>query len=75
MSILINGTVYDRRKHRVLIDGEETVLTYDSYSGSRGHQYLTPCNGGSHAFPFLLRKGQRFRTNGHVYEILTGGDE
>ena len=57
----------------VKIDGTETtLLRYDSYSGSRGHQYLTPGNRVSHAFPWRLegRQGQRFRTGGHDYEIV-----
>jgi hypothetical protein len=55
---------------RVKIDGVETTLTYDCYSGSRGHQYLTPGATASHAFTYKLTKGQKFRTNGHTYEIL-----
>lgn len=60
------------RVYRVKIDGVETTLTYDSYSGARGHQYLTPGNAASHAFPFTLglMAGQRFKTNGHTYEVL-----
>ncbi len=57
--------------HRVKIDGVETTLTYDKTSGARGAQYLTPGNKESHAFSTLLCAGQRFRTNGHTYEVLT----
>lgn len=57
--------------HRVLIDGVETTLTYDRFSQARGHQYLTPGAASSHAFSQAIHKGQRFRTNGHSYEILT----
>ncbi len=57
--------------HRVKIDGVETTLTYDCYSGSRGHQYLTPGATSSHAFPERLVRGQAFRTSGHHYEVLT----
>lgn len=56
-------------KH-VLIDGVYTPLTYDSFSGARGHQYLTPGNTSSHAFSQALFVGQKFRTNGHDYEVL-----
>lgn len=57
--------------HEVIIDGVKTTLTYQSYSGSRGHQYLTPGNASSHAFQQALCKGQKFRVNGHTYEVLT----
>jgi hypothetical protein len=55
----------------VTIDGVETTLRYDSFSGSRGHQYLTPGNRSSHAFPWKLedRRNTAFRTNGHDYVI------
>ena len=55
----------------VTIDGVETTLRYDAYSGARGHQYLTPGNRASHAFPWRLedKRGQVFRTNGHTYEV------
>jgi hypothetical protein len=59
-----------RRCVRVKIDGCETTLTYDSFSGARGHQYLTLDHAASHAFNALLEDGQRFRTNGHDYEVL-----
>lgn len=55
---------------KVKIDGVETTLTFDSVSGSRGYQYLTPGNAASHAFPHPLRVGKRFRTNGHDYEVI-----
>jgi hypothetical protein len=55
---------------RVTIDGVPTTLTYDRHSGTRGHQYLTAGNAASHAFAQPLVVGQRFRTNGHHYEIL-----
>lgn len=58
-------------KHRVEIDGVETVLTYDQESGNRGHQYVTPDNRASHAFQECLKKGQEFRVNGHLYKILS----
>jgi hypothetical protein len=57
--------------HKVRIDGVETTLTYQSYSGARGHQYLTPGNASSHAFRDPLKKGDHFRTNGHTYEVLS----
>ncbi len=57
--------------HEVRIDGKETTLTFASYSGSRGYQYRTPGNTASHAFPWELAKGMRFRTNGHDYEVLS----
>lgn len=57
--------------HKVRIDGVETTLTYNKFSGARGHQYLTPGATSSHAFSQTLQAGQRFRTNGHDYEILT----
>ena len=55
----------------VTIDGVDTTLTYDSHSGSRGYQYLTPGNRASHAFPWKLedRRGHSFRINGHEYVI------
>lgn len=58
---------------RVKIDGVETTLTYDQYSGARGYQYLTPGAASSHAFPWKLddMKGRSFRTGGSNYEILT----
>lgn len=57
---------------RVKIDGVETTLTFDSLSGSRGYQYLTPKNESSHAFSSPLEHMPRkFRTNGHVYEKIT----
>lgn len=61
---------------RVKIDGVETTLRYDSHSGSRGHQYLTPGNRASHAFPWRLehRAGQAFRINGHDYVVLSASD-
>lgn len=59
-----------RPSFHVRIDGEETTLTYDAFSGARGHQYLTPGNASSHAFGFELQVGQSFRTNGHRYEVL-----
>lgn len=57
-------------KFKVKIDGVETTLTYDRESGARGKQYLTPGNASSHAFPFPLRVGEKFRVNGHDYEVL-----
>ena len=60
--------------YRVRIDGVETVLTFDSYSGARGHQYLTPGNVSSHALPFPLARmkpGEKLYTNGHVYEFVS----
>lgn len=55
----------------VVIDGVETVLTFDRFSGARGYQYLTPPgNAGSHAFNAPLRAGECFRTNGRRYHIL-----
>ena len=61
----------DKRTHRVQIDGIETTLTFDSHSGSRGYQYLTPGNVSSHAFSTPLQAGQHFTTNGHTYRVLT----
>lgn len=58
------------RSVQVRIDGIETILTFDSQSGSRGYQYLTPGNTASHAFAAPLQPGQSFRTNGHSYEVL-----
>lgn len=57
---------------KVVIDGKETVLTYDSYSGARGYQYLTPDKGRSHAFARRLNelRGTEFKTNGHAYKVL-----
>jgi hypothetical protein len=55
---------------RVRIDGVETTLTYDCFSGARGYQYLTPGAASSHAFGEPLQEGTAFRTNGHRYEIL-----
>ncbi len=62
---------------RVKIDGVETTLRYDSHSGNRGHQYLTPGNRASHAFPWRLehRAGQAFRINGHDYVVLGGSTD
>jgi hypothetical protein len=57
--------------HDVKIDGVPTTLRFDSFSGSRGYQYLTPRNASLHAFPFQLQPGQSFRTNGHHYEVLS----
>jgi len=57
----------------VKIDGVETELRYDSHSGNRGHQYLTPGSRASHAFVGRLEqlpKGARLRTNGHTYELM-----
>lgn len=56
--------------YKVLIDGVEDTLTYDRESGARGRQYLTNNNRASHAFSFKLEPGQKFRTNGHNYEVL-----
>ena len=58
-------------QHRVRIDGHETTLTFDRYSGARGNQYLTPGNTSSHAFVEPLVAGTVFRTNGHRYEVLS----
>jgi hypothetical protein len=55
---------------RVKIDGVVTTLTFDSRSGSRGYQYLTPGATRSHAFREPLAPGQKFRTSGHDYEVL-----
>lgn len=57
---------------KVRIDGIETVLTFDAYSGARGYQYLTPGARASHAFPWRLEgaPSSSFHTNGHHYEIL-----
>jgi hypothetical protein len=58
---------------RVRIDGVETTLTFDQWSGSRGYQYLTPGAAASHAFSFKLEDlepGSSFRTNGHTYLVL-----
>jgi hypothetical protein len=55
--------------YRVTIDCVDTILSYDSYSGARGYQYLTPDKSSSHAFGKYLVPGQRFRTNGHEYEV------
>ena len=57
-------------KFLVKIDEREKTLTYDSHSFQRGFQYLTANHGQSHAFNFELKVGWKFRTNGHVYEIL-----
>lgn len=57
--------------HEVIIDGVSTVLTFRGNSGSRGYEYNTPGNASSHCFGEPLRAGQRFRTNGHFYEVLT----
>jgi hypothetical protein len=57
---------------RVKIDGVETTLTFDSHSGSRGYQYLTPGATSSHAFRERLVPGQKFRASGHDYEVLSG---
>lgn len=59
-------------KFIVEVDGVETTLTFDSHSGSRGYQYLTPGAGGSYAFPFQLETqiGAAFRTGGHAYKIV-----
>lgn len=54
---------------RVIIDGVETTLTYDRYSGNRGYQYLTPGNTASHAFQRQLGTGQHFTCNGHTYYV------
>jgi hypothetical protein len=54
----------------VKIDGVVATLTYDSFSGARGHQYLTPGARSSHAFPSHLEVGQSFRTGGHHYEVI-----
>lgn len=54
----------------VTIDGEPNTLTFGSYSGARGYQYLTQGNASSHAFSEPLRVGDRFRTNGHDYHII-----
>lgn len=59
------------KTHTVKIDGKWTYLRYESFSGSRGYQYLTPGNASSHAFPEPLQEGQRFRLNGHDYEVLS----
>jgi hypothetical protein len=57
---------------RVKIDGVETTLTFDSMSGSRGYQYLTPKNESSRAFSRPLEQMPwKFQTNGHVYEKIT----
>lgn len=58
-------------KH-VLIDGVYTMLIYGSFSHACGHQYLTPGNASSHAFQHALIVGDKFRTNGHDYEVLAG---
>jgi hypothetical protein len=57
--------------HKVLIDGVETTLTFEHFSGSRGYEYHTPGHTSSHAFNEHLKKGMKFRTNGHTYEVLT----
>lgn len=56
----------------VKIDDKETTLTYDSYSGACGYQYLTPGNKSSHAFswPLSIMVGSVFRTSGHKYHII-----
>lgn len=61
----VEGSVW-----QVRIDGVETTLSYDRFSGARGYQYLTPGNASSHAFQVPLKEGDRFRTNGHIYEVL-----
>ncbi len=58
------------QKFLVRIDGVETTLTFDAYSGARGYQYLTPGNTSSHAFSEPLRAGTKFRTNGCLYEVI-----
>lgn len=58
-----NGSV------EVLIDGVKTLLTLVRYS-ARGWEYHTPGNASNHTFQEPLRAGQRFRTNGHAYEVL-----
>lgn len=55
---------------KVKIDGVPTTLTFDSHSGARGYQYLTPGATSSHAFREPLVPGQKFRTSGHDYEII-----
>lgn len=54
----------------VTIDGEPNTLTYQSYSGSRGHQYLTRGNVSSFGFLTHPEPGQRFKWSGHDFVIL-----
>jgi len=60
-----------QRDHDVLIDGVETRLTLQEDSPSRGYVYHTPGHASAHSFRLPLVKGERFRTNGHHYEVLT----
>lgn len=55
---------------KVKIDGVETTLTFEYASGSRGYEYHTPGHSSSHSFNDHPQKGQKFRTNGHLYEVL-----
>lgn len=59
----------------VIIDGVRRRVSYDRFSGARGHQYLIHDEQGvpvsSHAFPFQLEPGMSFRTNGHSYRVVS----
>jgi len=60
------------QQHKVKIDGKENTLTLIQSHGanSDGHQYNTAGNESGHRFRRLLKKGDKFKTNGCNYEIL-----
>lgn len=61
-----------KTKHKVLIDGKAETLTLTATPGRNrnDYQYNTTGNASAQRFNFPLQSGQKFRTNGHKYEIL-----
>lgn len=55
-------------KFEVTIDGKPNVLVLENQRPGK-YEYHTQDHHSSHSFPWPLKIGERFRTNGHVYEI------
>lgn len=54
----------------VKIDGAETVLTLQGLRYAVCPVYHTPRNTSAHTFSTHLKTGDKFRANGHYYEVI-----
>lgn len=55
---------------RVLIDGVENRLTFVCFQLDGRRSYNTKGDRSQYSFDFRLEEGQKFRSNGHYFEIL-----
>lgn len=52
-------------KFIVVLDGQETTLTFIRKSKDRGYEYMTEGNARSIGFPIELKEGSHFTSSGH----------